>query len=893
MNRPRYSRKLGLLFIAALAAMPPLRAAEDQPRGPDPAPGLEIFDDASQIRQARRSRESAPAANGGAGDQSVSPASPSPLPDQIGQAVDAGGGAGGGDQAPGTGRGRAREGDRDDFLSDPGLTPRSSQPPYQPPGPRRPAPFSRPPADGDGGEQARDSGYMGAYDDPFADLDGDPAYDPRFAPDQGHDQGYDPNAAPEQPYDPSWNGGGMTAEQYRPDPTAAMLGSINSRNMHFPGLEVAAANSDVQGAGNIILYTLRQRRIVDATMERGVRGSTGAASPYDFQRLTEALNQIPRGPEDPLAAAQRINVILDALEQPMIDDPLFGSVMPQILVRLDSDIQAVHAAMTGYDGDEGALLELSRTYVRAAATCDYFVFPRRQLAGDVSAVMARAETMFFPDGSSRGGDTGGITGNLFQILLMMDHYSRDDGWFRRDLGSMWRTLERPGRFLLEIARPDRTLPLFGPRGSRELLPVELDAMETMLPRRGPGIQRIGLAASVSFPRASNEETYGGIYVERDARDPMGRYLAVRFGPRGDLLDVPVHNDFGALELMSRGGRYLVDAGGYGGAAATAGAHGGLSLDGRHVLEETYTEPGMVSDAVWRTNASIDYALGQAGFADTKTWQRGVLYVKNLPGETRADYWVVLDHVNMRDDPEPRDLAIRHQLAPGVNAYRDGPGVMLSSAMNGTGLRMFAVDEGARIDVTDGAFGNAGAGQVFDAAGGSLPAPSVLISRRLAGDATTSTVLYPADDVNHRPVRIERDSDIIRGRTGALVIDHGMDRIDVIAWAPPGSELVTPTLNLQLSADLAVFRVRRGKIARVDFVNLERFQAKEPDGGMWSMRVNGPAQSLTIEPERGGGWQILADPANRGSASFFDVNLGPAVTRSKFSIRPGEMRVIYR
>jgi hypothetical protein len=154
-------------------------------------------------------------------------------------------------------------------------------------------------------------------------------------------------------------------------------------------------------------------------------------------------------------------------------------------------------------------------------------------------------------------------------------------------------------------------------------------------------------------------------------------------------------------------------------------------------------------------------------------------------------------------------------------------------------------------------------------------------------------LYPADDQTHRPLRIERDSDIIRGRTGLLMIDHGMGRVDVVAWAPPGTELVTPTLNLQLSADLAVFRIRRGKIARVDFVNLERFQAKEPDGGLWSMRVDGPAQSLTLEPEIGGGWQVLSDPANRGGASFYEVNLGPTITRRKFSIRPGEMRVIFR
>jgi hypothetical protein len=282
----------------------------------------------------------------------------------------------------------------------------------------------------------------------------------------------------------------------------------------------------------------------------------------------------------------------------------------------------------------------------------------------------------------------------------------------------------------------------------------------------------------------------------------------------------------------------------------------------------------------------------AGFADGKTWQRSVVFVKPLPGETLTDYWMVLDNVDMKGDPTPQTATVRYQMAPGVAAYQDGPGIVATAGMAGTGIRLFAVDANAHIQTTAGTWGEA-PGQIFDAAGGSTPAPSVAITRQLTGDSTTTTLIYPMDNFQHRPVRIERDSDIIRGRTGAIVIDHGLDRVDVIAWAPPGTELVTPTLNLQLNADLAVFRLRRGKIARIDFVNLERFQAMEPDGGQWSMRVNGPAQTLTIEPEVGGGWQVLADPANQGAADFFDVNFGPLVQRQKFSIRPGEMRVLSR
>ena len=862
MNRPELSRALGLVFAAALAAVPALHAAEDQAIGPGPAPGLEIFDDAAPVRNDMRDTWDAWAA-GGAGQ---------PDPNQDGESA--------------SGR-AARDAARDNFMADPGVAPRSSQPPYRAPDLRRPIARPRPEDRPGAADPAGQGGAIGPYDDPFSNLDeGMPPVQPQQMTER---------------YDPAWDGGMDGGEMYEepytpPGQLTSVMDRINIANPYFPGMAQAAGAEDLQGVGYIVLQTLRQRRVVDATMAHGVRGSLGASSPYDFQRLMEAVAQNPQGPEDPMAAALRVNTILDALQQPMIDDPAFVDVMPQLLLRLDNDIYALRYSMFLYqDGDEGVYLELARTYFRAATTCDWFIFRRSSLASDVKAVMGKADTMFYPDGSSRGGDVGGITGNLFQILIMMDHYSRNDSWFRRDLGSMWRTLEKPGRFLLDVAAPDGILPRFGPRGSRELLPEEMDAIESWVTRVEPRVQRIGLAASNSFPHASNVETYSGVYVSRDLKGPLAqRYLSVRFGPRGDLVDVPSHNDFGTIELMSRGVHYLIDPGGYGGRSASGAAHGSLSLDGKYVLTETYNRPGDAADAIWRTNASIDYVADQAGFEDTKGWQRGILYVKNLPGETRSDYWVVMDHVNMRDDPEPRQAIIRYQLAPGVNAYRDGPGVMLSGAMNGIGLRVFAVDAGARIDAGDGMLGGTtGTGQVYDASGGSLPTSSVTVSRRLTGDSTTTTVLYPADDYNHRPLRIERDSDIIRGRTGVMVIDHGMGRVDVVAWAPPGTELVTPTLNLQLAADLAVFRIRRGKIARVDFVNLERFQAKEPEGGLWSMRVNGPAQSMTIEPDSTGGWQVLSDPANRGSASIFDVNLGPTVTRRKFTIRPGEMRVIYR
>jgi hypothetical protein len=168
-----------------------------------------------------------------------------------------------------------------------------------------------------------------------------------------------------------------------------------------------------------------------------------------------------------------------------------------------------------------------------------------------------------------------------------------------------------------------------------------------------------------------------------------------------------------------------------------------------------------------------------------------------------------------------------------------------------------------------------------------------VTRTLAGDGLIATLLYPAESHAHRPLRIERDSDLIGGHASAVIVDHGQGRIDVIAWAKPGSELVTPTLNLQMSADLGLFRLRSDRFARIAFVNLEHFQAKEPNGGAWSMRVAGPAQTLVLEPTRDRGWQALSDPANPGAATLHGVNLGPAIGGRRLSVRPGEIKAIPR
>lgn len=851
MKRSDIPLALGLTLSAAIFAWQPGSAGEAPPPRPAPGPGLEIFDGAA----------------------------PAPEP---------------------------QRGDGD-MLADPFAEPPVTQPPYQPPTlarpqPPQPTPPPQPeePFVQDPGMYTGSEPYAGPYDpsaDPFSGLD-EPAATTRVQPMQ------DPYGQPyQEPYQAPYPDQAAPPQQApanaagTPDPYAMpiaivpVLENLNTRNPIFPGLGEAASRGDLQGAGSGIWEVLRQRRIVDAAMAHGVRGSVGVASPYEMQRIAEIANQNPGFPEDPLAPAYRVNAILDSFRNPVIDDYGYASYMPQILIRLNEDVQYVRYYMT-LSHDDGEFLELARTYIRAATTCDFLAFSRQRLTADVRYIMNRGGVMFFPDGSSMGGDTAGITGNLFHVLLMMDYYTRNDSGFRRDLGTMWKNLETPSRYLQQIAFPDKTLPRYGARGTRELTPGEMVNLAALFPKEPPRVYRIGLAATSSFPYTSTQKSYGGVYVSRENDTPGSRSLAIRFGPWSAIRGVPTHNDFGSIELMSRGIKYMVDAGGYGGNAAAGPAHGGLSLNGNHAMESTFSEPGVLADAVWRTNASIDYATAMAGFDDGKTWQRSMLYVKSLPGETRTDYWLVLDNVDMKNDPQPQDARIRFQLAPGITAYQEGSGIFASTGAVDSGIRVFAVDAGARLEVTDGNWGNA-PGQVFDAGGGTLGAPSISISRSMVGDSSAATIIYPVDTYGHRPTRIERDSDIIRGRTGAIVIDHGLDRIDVIAWAPPGNELVTPTLNLQLSADLAVFRVRRGKIARIDFINLERFQAKEPDGGLWSMRVNGPAQSLTIEPESGGGWQVLADGANAGNADLIDVNFGPTLSRRKFSIKPGELKVLTR
>lgn len=829
MKHPYILKTAAITFAAASISMFSY-GGEEPPIAPGPRLGLEVFDDGTPVRP--------PASRYGAAAEESSDKKKDAL-----------------------------EGKREDVFSEPTVIPQRQQPPYRAPDVRRPPVVPMRPVD------TETSSQVGGADDPFANLGDSDSSESEYTaqPQQPPRTTVQRQPAPSQyPAQPVPQRPVPVVPQY------SVLDNLNISNAFFPGLNDAVRANSIPGASQIIWNTLRQRQM---------QGAYGFSTISNPQRVHEVLTMMPPVAQDPLQAAQRINVIIDAFQSSAVTSPSFGAMMPQVLTSLNSDLTIIQYAL-GSTLDDGEFLELARTYVRTMTTCDFFAFSRRQLATDIRQITNRSVTMFYPDGSSRGGDVAGITSNLFHIMFMLDRYSQDDGWFKRDIGPITRTLDKPGSFVSALACPDGSLPNFGPRGTRELLPVEVKVLEEVYPKIHPRMYRIGLAGSNSFPQSSRDRNYSGIYVMRDIEGRAGRYLAMRFGPVGNLSGVPAHGDFGSLFMMSRGVKYLADPGGYGGLAATPLAHGGVSVNGQYPTAESYTPPGEPSNAVWRTNASIDYVTASSSYPDKKIWQRSALYVKDLPGETKTDYWLILDHIDMRDAPETAKAVIRFPLAPGVTAQREGPGIIMTGPNNtGTAMRVFAADAGVR-------FGVGSNGRAFDVTGGSSPTQTVTIERDLSGSLTTATVFYPADDRTHRPRRIERDSDIIRGRTGVIVVDHGMERIDVIAWAPPKTELVTPTLNLQMSADLGVFRLRKGKIARIDFVNLERFQAKEPDGGLWSTRVHGPAQTLTIEKEFGGSWQILSDPDNRSGASLEDVNFGPATLGKRLSIRPGEIRPVW-
>ena len=175
----------------------------------------------------------------------------------------------------------------------------------------------------------------------------------------------------------------------------------------------------------------------------------------------------------------------------------------------------------------------------------------------------------------------------------------------------------------------------------------------------------------------------------------------------------------------------------------------------------------------------------------------------------------------------------------VHAYNDGNAIVAAPGFgNGPILRFFSLDPDSTLSVMSGTSFQAAP----DGEKGVSPASlAVDIERSLPGGGQMATLLYPGDGPEQRPLRIERDADIVSGRANVVIVDHGLGRLDVVAWARPGGELVTPTLNLQMSADLAVFRLRSGKFVRINFVNLEHFQAKEPEGGIWSLRVACPGR----------------------------------------------------
>ncbi len=940
MNRLDRSKTIGLLALAAVLGMASVSAGE-QPAPPLPRPGLEVFDGAIPPAPPAQFTPPAPDANRAAsryGDPSGGSLDPTAVVDSALEAAfgqpAAGSGvtdateAGGVPQAAAAGaagaqrtqqqraaaEARRRESEKVDLLSDPtysGVSRQNAQPAYRPPDLRRAPVPPVPPQAGPvaaGGEARQYDARAGV--DPYAGQGGELPYGPQvFGPDYGpeggveygpppagrgfpnpfrrraaqeqFDQGPDYNPMPEEAYFPPQSAPPPPEAYGPPREVLDVLSSLNTRNRAYPGLGMAVVNRDLPGAGGIIWDVLRSRQTIDTALSHGPRWSqAGGISPYELEQLHRVINQIPDGPEDPLATAQRVNVILDAFHTPAIGDPsIFGASMPAVLERLHTDINTVRDNLH-FQQDDGVFLELTRTWLRAALSCDFFTFTRRDIGQEVAYVMERGGGMFYPDGSSRGGDVAGITGNLFLDLFRLSEYSRE-------FTGYWKGLEQPARYLQEVMLPDRSLPRFGPQGTREVTAAEVARLSEMFPLPPSRGNHPGLPGSYSFPSLSDYPNLGGIYVLRDRKGPDSRYLAVRFGAPSSLTSVPTHEDFGSIVLASRGQRYFGDPGGYGGAAASAAAHSVLSLDGKFSDPSSYPLPGEPSNAAWRTNASLDYAADQARLSDGKLWHRGVLYVKSLPGEAQTDYWLVLDRVDMQGDPQPRTARIRYVLASGQSPQPDGPGLLIPGGMGG-GLRVYAVDAGAKLEMADGS--SFSGGQGFDPA---ITAPSVMVTRQLTGDSTTTTLFYPADNPSQRPARVERDADIIRGKTGAIIIDHGLGRLDVIAWAPPGGELVTPTLNLQLSAELAVFRIRRGKMARIDLVNMQRFLAKEPDGGLWSMRVQGPPQSITIEPAAGGSWQVLSDPTNRPGANFVEANFGPTMTRRRFTVKPGELKLIPR
>ncbi|MCD8351125.1 MAG: hypothetical protein LUC93_11000, partial [Planctomycetaceae bacterium] len=452
MKRLDLPRTLALLSAAAAVSMASSFAGEPAPAPrPGPRPGLEIFDGAAPV-------------DPGMVPYGVMPQATDPIHD-----------------------------DREDPLADPIFAAPAQQPPYRSPDMTRPSLVPPTPRQ-EGGEGG--AAIVDPFMDPFADLGddsasgapapvypGDPGYpapyaDGTIAPPYAGD-GMDPYAPSAMP--PAADEPLMAAPYTPPPPEVTAVEALNVDNPYFPGLLEAQQAGDLNRAGAVVWETIKRRRVVDATMVRGPGASWGQSSPYEAERLMNALSENPQGAEDPLRAANRINIILDSFSQPLIEDPSIGAAMPAMLVRLHDDTNRIRHALALYT-DEGVFLELSRTYIRSVTSCDFFYQNRKNFAVDVRDIMNRAATMFYEDGASRGGDVAGLTGNLFQILLMLDHYTRDDSSFRRDIGSVWNVLQRPARYVLDLACPDWYLPAYGPRGSRELQPTELEAHDAIFPQ---------------------------------------------------------------------------------------------------------------------------------------------------------------------------------------------------------------------------------------------------------------------------------------------------------------------------------------------------------------------------------------------------------------------------
>ncbi len=709
-----------------------------------------------------------------------------------------------------------------------------------------------------------------------------------------------------------------------------LLAALDAGNPAFAGAREPIRRGDYPAAAAAILDGLRQRRLLSTALEAGPGGS--GLPPAREERLALAELQsfytaYPAGEPYRLGrprsggGAFDLDSTLGRLERAgravggrMLHEPEMDTAFPVLLRGMLQDFRRSFYHLV--NGEEGLpLQEDGARFLTALAPCDFLRGRKRWLPELAGVMLPAGQQLFFADGASRSGDVAGVSAAAFVSLVRLHEAAAGDPELMSIVGSRRALMRNPVRYLLAVRDPLGGWPALGPQGPHALSAAQATRLRERMPALGvlPGNRRA--APTASYPPYSDEETIGGLYCLRHGEGTDARWLAVDLGSYRRFPRAPAHRDFGTISLTAYGHRFLVDAGGRGGAAAAPEAHSTVLIDGLAASEEAYPVWGEPMPWAWHTNPWFDYVEGAIRFpvrpvesesasgtspesapeADSGTasgvrWRRALLGVRGMLGESVSDYWVVLDRVDAGRRAERR-VEQKFQFAPGLRV-REFSGSVLAETGTGPALRVIPAGESTATTISTGT-GEGLPGMVYTAADRPVPAPAAILETTLRGGGALPVVLFPVPGTTVQPVRVRRLPDLLHRKTAVLGLDFGNGRVDYIAWGDLERETLSTAQEMQFRGEMALLRVREGRIELACLIHCQEFRAVDAGAVPWNLRLDEPA-TVMIERVDDRHYRVHGDIRNPRSIVFRELEIGRLRATSFFgaaSIGPGEMLIL--